>query len=219
MTVLSPALDAAFAGSRVTMFGALKIEMPAGTYRLLDGSAEIDIDGETYRGLEPGFGSWDSIEEISDGFGDEAPSTSIGILPESDAAALAMTDPSVQRSPVTVMIGARDEATGMSIGDPYVPIRGIIDYPVHKIGQAATSVDFEIVSEMEYLMLNDEDRVMSSAFHHRVWPGETGMDHVTGVTENSYWGQNPPSGGVSTARGWRAIKQKLATAQDYRFST
>lgn len=219
MTVLSPALDAAFSLDRTTLFGALKVELPTATYRLLDGSAEIDIDGETYRGLEAGFGSWEAIEEISDGFGDEVPSTSITILPESDAAALAMTNPLVQRSPITVMIGARDDDTGLSIGDPYIPIRGIIDYPVHKIGQATTTVDFEIVSEMEYLMLNDEDRVMSSAFHHRVWPGETGMDHVTGVTENSYWGQNPPSGGIQTAKGWQAIRQKLAATQDYRFST
>ena len=35
MTVLSPALDAALAGARVTMFGALKIELPAMTARLL----------------------------------------------------------------------------------------------------------------------------------------------------------------------------------------
>ncbi|MGE4321920.1 MAG: hypothetical protein AB7E60_02700 [Sphingobium sp.] len=197
MTVLSPALDAALAGARVTIFGALKVELPTITARLLDGSAEIDIAGEEYAGHVEGFGAWDSIEEIEDGFGDEAPGTTISLLPQDDDAACLMTDPDNQGKPVTVMIGARDDETGLAIGDPYVPIRGIIDVPHHRFGLRENAVELDIVSEMEQLMMNDEDRVMSPAFHRRVWPGEAGMDHCTGVTDNGYWGQNPPSGGVS----------------------
>ncbi len=203
MTVLSPALDAAFAAERVTLVGALKIEMPAITARLLDGSAEIAIGGEEYAGHADGFGAWDSIEEIEDGFGDEAPGTTITILPESDEAAILISDPDNQESPVTVMIAARDDDTGLCIGDPYVPIRGIIDVPVHRFGLRQNEVELDIVSEMEFLMMNDEDRVRSPAFHRRVWPGEAGMDHCTGVTDNGYWGQNPPSGGVSYPNPFR----------------
>lgn len=218
MTILSPALDAAFAGARVTMFGALRMQLPEGLdVRLLDGSAEIEIDGQDYYGHVDGFGSWESIDEIEDGFGDEAPGTSITILPESDEAAALMSDPDNQGSVVTVMVGARDDATGLSIGDPYVPLRGIVDVPVHAFGLRKCSVDFDIVSEMDYLMLNDEDRVMSSNFHRRVWPDEAGMDHVTGVAENGYWGTNPPTGGVEKVTGWKAVRQAIDTNRQASF--
>ena len=216
MTVLSPALDAALAGARVTMFGALKIELPAMTARLLDGAAEIAIDGEDYAGAVDGFGVWESIEEIEDGFGDEAPGTTVTILPEDDAAAALISDPDNQNSPITVMVGARDDETGLVIGEAYVAIRGVIDVPIHTFGMRETSVELDVVSEMELLMFNDEDRVMSPAFHHRVWPGELGMDHCTGVTDNGYWGQNPPSGGVQTTRGMNAIRQAIENRPNVR---
>lgn len=215
MTVLSPALAAALAGDRVTMFGALKIELPAVTARLLDGSAEIDIDGEEYTGSVDGFGAWESIEEIEDGFGDEVPGTTISIMPDSDEAAALISDPDNQFSPVTVMVGARDDDTGLCIGEPYVAIKGVIDVPIHNFGQAECSVELDIASEMELLLLNDEDRLMCPSFHRRVWPGEAGMDHCTGVTDNGYWGQNPPSGGVTKARGWSAVRQSIDNQRAY----
>ncbi|MGW8202974.1 hypothetical protein ACWGM0_10555 [Sphingomonas bisphenolicum] len=209
MTILSPALDAALAGARVTMFGALKIELSTMTARLLDGSAEITIDGEDYAGSVEGFGTWESIEEIEDGFGDEAPGTTVTILPEDDAATALISDPDNQYSPLTVMVGARDDETGLPIGEPYVAIRGVIDVPIHNFGLGETAVELDVVSEMELLMFNDEDRVMSPAFHHRVWPGELGMDHCTGVADNGYWGQNPPSGGIQSSRAVTAIRQAI----------
>lgn len=203
MTVLSPALDAAVSGDRVTMFGALKIELPGITARLLDGSAEIEIDGEDYAGSLAGFGSWESIEEIEDGFGDEAPGTTIVILPEDDEAAALISHPDNQFSSVTVMVGARDDETGLCIGEPYVAIKGVVDVPIYNVGLRECSVELDIASKMELLLFNDEDRVMSPAFHRRVWPDEAGMDHCTGVADNGYWGQNPPSGGVQNASGWK----------------
>ena len=108
------------------------------------------------------------------------------------------------------------EETGLVIGEAYVAIRGVIDVPIHTFGMRETSVELDVVSEMELLMFNDEDRVMSPAFHHRVWPGELGMDHCTGVTDNGYWGQNPPSGGVQTTRGMNAIRQAIENRPNVR---
>lgn len=213
MTVLSPALDAAFAADRVTMFGALKIELPEQTICLLDGSAEITIGADDYAGHVDGVGAWASVEEIEDGFGDEAPGTTVTILPDSDEAAAMLSDPANQASPVTIMVGARDDETGLSIGDPYIAIMGLIDVPVHEFGTAECSVDYDVVSEMDYLMMNDEDRDMAPAFHQRVWPGETGMNHVTGVTQNGYWGQNPPSGGTTNAGGFRRLLSTVRNGQ------
>lgn len=216
MTMLSPALDAALAGDRVTIFGAIKIELPTITARLLNGSAEIEIDGEDYAGSVEGFGSWDSIEEIEDGFGDQMPGTTIVIMPENNDAAALISDPDNQYSPVTVMVGARDDATGLIIGDPYVPIRGIIDVPIHNIARGQVNIELDIVSEMDLLLMNDEDRVMSPSFHRRTWPDESGMDHCTGVADNSYWGQNPPSGGVEKVTGWKAARQAIEASRQVR---
>lgn len=216
MTVLSPALDAALNADRVTIFGALKIELPTVTARLLDGSAEIEIGGEDYYGSVDGFGAWESIEEMEDGFGDEAPGTTVVILPEDDEAAALISDPDNQFCPVTVMIGARDDATGLCIGEPYVAIKGVIDVPIHNAGLRECSAELDIASKMELLLFNDEDRVMSPSFHRRVWPGEGGMDHCTGVTDNGYWGQNPPSGGIQSARGAAAARQAVENSRSYR---
>ena len=191
MTQLHPALDAALSADVVTIFGALLIELPGNTLRLLDGSAEIDLpEGggtETYSGEDADFGTWESLDEFADGTGDEAPGMVIALLPNSDGAAATLSDPLVQGSAVVVSLAARDDSTGLLIGEPYPLLVGEIDVPTHRIG-ASLSVEYEIVGGMERLFFNDEGIRLSQAFHEQVWPGELGFAHATGITENDYWG-------------------------------
>jgi hypothetical protein len=191
VTQFHPALDAALSADVVTIFGALRIELPGTTLRLLDGSAEIDLpeDGgtETYTGEDADYGTWESFDEFSDGSGDEAPGMSLTLLPNSDEAAATLSDPLVQGSVVVVSLAAREDSTGLLIGEPYPLLIGEIDVPVHKMG-ATLGVEYEVVGGMERLFFNDEGIRLSQAFHEQVWPGELGFVHVTGVTENDYWG-------------------------------
>lgn len=188
MTALHPALDAALANDRVIIFGALEMQFDSGTVRLLDGSAEIEINGETFVGEEPDFGVWEAIDDFEDGTGDEAPGLTVTILPASDEAALAMSSPDVQGAPVIAMIGAVTESTGLVIGEPYQLIIGEIDVPVHKIGLRSSSVEFNCVGGMERLFFADEGIRLAPSFHEQVWPDETGFSHVTGVADFDYWG-------------------------------
>lgn len=195
MTQLSPALDAALAGDRVRIFGALRLTLPGGhVLRLLDGSAEIAIDGELYSGDDPAFGSWESIDEIDDGTGDEAPSMTIAMLPASAEAAVTMSSPTMQGAPVRVVVGAVSESTGLVIGDAYPVFVGEADVAVHRFGMRTDVIDLDCVGGMERLFFNDEGIRLNASWHLRVWPGELGFQHATGITDNSYWGMNAPTG-------------------------
>lgn len=192
MTQLHPALDTALAGHGATVFGALKITLPGATLRLVDGSAEIDLVEPggpfTYRGKDPALGSWSAMEQFEDGAGDTAPGMTIRMLPASDEAAAELSDPLVQGSAVVVSIAARSELTGAVIGEPYPLLVGEIDVPVHRLGAGVLAVEYECVGGMERLFFNDEGIRLSQSFHEQVWPGELGFSHVTGITENDYWG-------------------------------
>ena len=197
MTGLHPALATELDGNSATIFGALKLELPDVTLRLLDGSAEIEIDSELYTAAgfldeedEESGVVWDSIEDFEDGSGDEAPGIVTTLLPWSDSAALLLSDPSVQGSATRIMFGARNDATGLVIGEPYLLFAGEIDVPTHQFGLGALAVEYAAVGGMDALFVADEGNRMVQAFHSQVWPGETGFEHVTGVPDNDYWGMS-----------------------------
>jgi hypothetical protein len=81
MSILAPALDAELSKDRATIFGAVGIDFAAKSVRLLDGSAVISFGGEKFRGDDPYYGSLQSIDDFSDGTGDEAPGFSFTLFP------------------------------------------------------------------------------------------------------------------------------------------
>lgn len=196
MSVFSPALDAEFSKDNVTFFGALTLTVGADTIRLLDGSAHLRIGGDLYTGEDPVYGSWGSMESFEDGSGDEAPGLSIMILPADDAAALALTAPDMQGETVRVHIGARNDATGLTVGEPYLLFDGEVDVPKHEFGKNMLQASLECVGGMERLFFEDEGIKLAPTFHQQVWPGELGFNHVTGIQDIIYWGSNKPSNAV-----------------------
>ncbi|MCW3837800.1 hypothetical protein ACFQ1E_17280 [Sphingomonas canadensis] len=207
MTALHPALDAALAGDNVTVFAALTIALPDETLRLLDGAAELQIGEHVWAGevadLVTGWG----LEDFEDGTGDEAPSLPLTLFPASDAAAAELSDPAVQGSQVRLEVGARNDATGEVIGEPYLLFAGEIDVPLHRTGPGKLMVDLTCVGGMEGLYFEDEGIRMAQSFHERVWPDELGFAHVTGITDYDYWGMkgkpnsSATTGGTSTGSG------------------
>ncbi|MGF7152518.1 hypothetical protein [Novosphingobium gossypii] len=194
MTDLSPALDAELTKDVVTVFAALTLNMDGGhVMRLLDGSAHLSLLGQIYTGEDATLGTWGAMDSLDDGAGDEAPGLAITLLPADDAAALALSGPAMQGQPVQVHIGARNDATGAVVGDPFLLFDGEVDVTKHEFGKNMLQVELECVGGMERLFFDDEGIRLAPSFHQQVWPGETGFNHVTGIRDTIYWGSNAPT--------------------------
>jgi hypothetical protein len=213
MTVLSPALDQAFAGRSPTVFGTVLIELPNANVALLSGAGQIGIGDIHYVGRDATYGVLGTIENIADGMGDNAPAVVMTLLPSSDAAAADLASPLYQGCDVTISIGAQDPVTGAVIGT-HVLMLGEIDVPTLRDGPNGRSLDIEVVSVFERFFTDDEGIRLSPDWHKSVWPGETGLDDVTGVSSPIYWGVEGPNrsiylgGGIgSIAEGYRRPDQ------------
>ena len=194
-----PALTAALAADGVWLFGAVKIELPGKTLRLLDGSAVMTIGGETYAGSDADFGTLAAIDVISEDQEDEAPELQFSFFP-SDAASLAtLANPAMQGATVTVMVGAANIATMTPIGTPEIVFLGEVDVATMRSGEGQRMVEFTVVSVFERLFEVDEGQRATDGFHQSIWPGEKGLDGMTGTAQKLYWGAKPPSGSGGTA--------------------
>jgi hypothetical protein len=198
MTTLTTGMDAGLRVPAPLIFGALKIELPGYTLRLLDGASKLVFGGETYLGKDATYGTIDSIETLSDGVGDEAPALSITLTPGTDAGAAALLSPGVQGSTVQLWLGVLDRATGVPIPDPDLLFYGEVDVPTLKAGKGSRSVALDCVSGFERLFADDEGIRLSDAFHKSLYAGETGLANVTGVTKKIYWGEEGGNSAVST---------------------
>jgi len=193
MTALTPALDAAFSSDRMLIFGSVEINLPGYDLRLLDGSGILLVDGQTFVGEDPIYGVLDSIDELTDGLGDEAPALSINLLPASGAAVGQLASPAFQGSRVRVRVGAVSKETGLTIGT-HLLFDGELDVPVLTVGKGSRRLAFECVSSFERFFENDEGARLSDSFHQAIWPGETGFRNITGIEQTIYWGVATPAG-------------------------
>jgi len=194
------ALKTALSQPVVTLFGALRIELPNYTIRLLDGSASLVIDGETYVGRDETFGVIATISDLNEEIGDSAPEISVTLMPPDLPATAALANPAMQGSVARLMVGAVDPITGIVLGQPETVFLGEIDVPKIEVDQSgARTVEFTIVSVFERLFEVEEGQRASNGWHQSIWPGELGLEFMTGTDVNLYWGVKPPKSG-STAR-------------------
>ncbi|WP_267433778.1 hypothetical protein [Sphingomonas sp. GM_Shp_1] len=201
MTALTPALDAELRKDSPTVFGAVKIMLPDGTIRLIDGSGVLRFGGETYVGEDPTYGVISDVENLTDGVGDSAPAIGLTLLPAGDAAAAALAAPSMQGAPVDIYVGAVNPATGGVIPDPHLIFAGEVDVPTLDAGEQGRTVEYEVTSVFERLFEDDESARLSAGHHRSIFPNEAGMDFVTGVAETVYWGVPGVQGAVQTFSG------------------
>jgi hypothetical protein len=192
---LDPTLKSALAQPSVHLFGALKIELPEYTLRLVDGSGTIVIGGETYIGLDATFGAIAELSELTEEIGDSAPEITVALYPPDVTATAVLSHPDMQGSRATLMVGAVDPISGIAIGTPEILFMGEIDVPSIQIDQnGARKVEYTIVSVFERMFEVEEGQRASNGWHQSVWPGELGLDHMTGTDVNLYWGAKPPQG-------------------------
>lgn len=190
MSALTPAMDTALAADRVLLFGAIQIDLPSYTLRLLDGMSELTFNGGSFVGRDATFGALDSIDEPDDGMGDEAPAMSITLLPSSSAAATTLAAATMQGSRIRVWLGA--VSGGTVVSDPYLLLDGEIDQPILTLSKGARKLEYECVSSFERLFEADEGFRLVDAEHQRIWPGETGLENVTELPKTIYWGTDRP---------------------------
>lgn len=199
---MDPALKSALSQPSVLLFGALKIELPGYTLRLVDGSANIPIGGETYVGQDATFGTIAEMSEMTEEIGDSAPEITVALFPPDVTATAALSHPNMQGSRATLMVGAVDPISGLPIGTPEILFLGEIDVPTITLDQSgARKVEYTIVSVFERLFEVEEGQRASNGWHQSIWPGELGLEHMTGTDVNLYWGAKSPQN-ASRQKGW-----------------
>lgn len=187
-------MDTALAGMIATIFGAVEIILPSHTIRLLTGSGVVTFDSKTFAGSDATYGSLYSIENLTDGTGDEAPSVLLSLAPASNAAAADLASAAMQGSQVTFWLGCVDPSTGLVIGEPLMIFLGALDVATLKASANSRLLEMEITSAFEWFFFNDDGARLSDTFHKYLFPGETGLAEVTGVLHQIYWGSSPASG-------------------------
>ena len=210
---MDPTLKSALAQPSVLLFGALRIALPAYTIRLLDGSGTLQIGGETYVGCDDVFGTIAELSELSEEIGDQAPEITIKLFPPNISAAATLASPDMQGCSVQLLVGAVNMTTGAVIGVPEVVFLGEIDVPTVEIdAQGERSVSFTVVSVFERLFEIEEGQRASNGWHQSIWPGELGLEHMTGTDVNLYWGAKPPQGGGQKS-GLAGVLQRATAAR------
>ncbi len=195
--MVDPTLTAALGQDGAYFFGAVRIALPGRAILLLDGAGEVSINGEIYRGEDLEFGTINSIEDIAEAIGDTAPELQMVLYPKDGIAAATLANPAMQGAVVQIMAGAVNPATGLPIGQPEVKFLGEIDVPTLRLEQGKRDVEFTIVSVFERLFEVEEGVRASDGWHQSIWPGERGLEYMTGTEKNLYWGGQRPSGQTS----------------------
>lgn len=185
----TPALDAALSADRARIFVAVRIDLPGGvgTVRSLDGSGQVAWSEGNFVGDDPLFGTLNNLENIGDGVGDQAPQFTMSFLPRSGISAANLTNPDYQGARTRVWLGALSEA-GAVIDAPFLLLDGKIDVPTLEIDEGQRGVNVDVVSSFEELFTDDEGIRLSPSNHKEVWPGETGLDDITGIVKQVIWG-------------------------------
>lgn len=208
---MDAALKNALAAPAPLLFGALKIELPDYTLRLLDGSAVIQIGSEIYRGRDDTFGTIAALSEMGEDMEDSAPEVTVTLFPPDVSAAATLSHPNMQGSMATIMVGAVDAASGAVIGTPEILFLGEIDVPlIASTESGERTVEFSIVSTFERLFETEEGQRASNGWHQSIWPGELGLDYMTGTDVNLYWGVKPPRDRSTSRSAWSVARGAIA---------
>jgi len=188
----------------------IKVELPNQTLRICDGGftlwgAEPDGNGgtsaQTYISEHPSYGTLFTGAALSDGTGDEAPAAGITFLSNANAAVDALTDPSMQWSPVSIWQASLNSQTGIVLAAVGL-FFGFIDVPTLRDGASGRMVDLTLVADTERFFMVNEGNRLSQENHQRRYPGELGLNNMTGVEYDVAWGtETRPRGTGSGGQG------------------
>ncbi len=205
---LDSTLDTALRGAAPLVVHLVKIALPAGTIRVLDGAGTLTHNAETYTGEDAVFGVLDGLEAIGEQVGTEAPAMRLTFLPATLSALSQLTDPANQGSAVSVWFGAVDPATGLLLGTPETLFVGELDTADVEVSTSRTVISFNVASAWERLFAVNEGQRLNNAFIQSLYSGALGASFVIAVQRDLPWGYDAPRPGVvadlnggSTVRG------------------
>lgn len=194
----TPEMDAALRGDRIPMAGLMRLDTVShGPVQLLDGSGVLKWGSDIYSGRHDVFGAINAMRAIEDGVGEQAPSLRLSLLTPADS--IDLVDWSTfQGFRFRLWIACFSMVTGEVIPDPHPLFDGEVDLVTIRLGDKSAIVDLDCVSAFERLFEDDAWIRLNPSWLRLLYPAAAGLDHVTNVTKQVYWGQNPPQGGSVT---------------------
>ena len=189
-----------FDNSHIIISTLVKVELPNRTVRICDGGVLV-LNGSVYQSEDPLYGTLAAGDSITEGVGEEAPAAAISFYPNSNAATEDLTHPSIQWSPVSIWVASVDGTTGLIIR-PVPMFFGFVDVPTLRDSAEQRVVDMTLVSDTERFFIQNEGNRLSQENHQRVYPGELGLNNMTGVEYDVAWGtESRPSAQTSSGSG------------------
>lgn len=183
-----------FSGPAAKLCAILRVDLPTHDIRFSEGG-EVEYDGDVYSPEDSVFGAIREIENFTAGEADEAPSLAIIWTPKDAAAAISLSQPSSQQAFVEHRILSIDRDTNAVLTNDRV-FTGMVNTVEINGDINVFDLRMEISTEIDRLLNTDKGNKLSRAFHRSVWPGETGLDFMTGTQNPVPWGDD-----TQTARG------------------
>jgi hypothetical protein len=194
----TPAVEAALHAFNPLICALLEVNLPDYDLRLVDGATHVPWGDRTFKGRDPVYGVWVSTDALGDGLGDDVPALGLSFVPTSAAVAGELTAPNVQGSRCRLWFAVIDRSNGLVVPDPLLLFDGELDQPTVETGMHVLRLDYDVVSAFERLFLDDEGIRLSDAFHQSVWPGERGLEYMSGLVRTIIWGPGDRPGGMVT---------------------
>lgn len=194
---MTPQMIAALSTGRAMLTALFQFDLPSGTRRLLLGGTEVSWDGHTWVGDDPTIGAIDAPDDVREDMSGEAPNTSISIRISPTADRNDIAGPQVQLSPFKMWLAALELDVNKHlqvVPDPELLFDGFLDQATINLDKGRDDVDYTIISAFDYFFEDSEGQRLNGQFHQSIWPGELGLDNVTGVTKKIYWGAYGPTG-------------------------
>lgn len=194
---MSPATLAALQSRNPLLVFMLRIELPDGrVIRLLDGAGYAIWGEEAYTGSDPDFGVIAGFGDFTEVEGTESPRQTVQLLPRNNAAIAALTDPSVQGSPVAIWAVAVSPHNGQIIGEPDSLFVGELDDASYNLDRNSSLLELELATVWERLFDDNEGNRWNDTFWTYLHgQNARAFEYVHLVGQQNYWGFNGPAKG------------------------
>lgn len=190
---LSPAMATGLQATAITIFYAVRIELPDASINLIDGSGSVTfpVNGtpHTFISKNDTFGTLLAISSVEESFAAESPSLQITLAPPTSTAIATLTAVRSQGSPVYLWCGLYNNGIGQVIGSPELLFSGRIDFVKTSATDGNRACEIEVASVWDRLFIPSEGERLNHHWHSSIWPGETGLSQsVNSVVVNPIWG-------------------------------
>ncbi|GLQ20398.1 hypothetical protein ACFFUB_02370 [Algimonas porphyrae] len=175
-----------YAAAIVKLCAVLRIDLPGHAVRLSEGG-EVDYEGDRYTPIDSVLGIVEGFDDVTSGAADEAPAFELVWGVRDIAAAVLLSTPASQNAHAEWRVLAVDTATNAILADEPIFI-GRVDSTelVGDLNQYSMRMGF--TTELDRLLNTDKGNRLNRSFHRSVWPGEAGLDLMTGTTVPVPWG-------------------------------